>query len=393
MDLSQQELPLTAYFTSGNKETRPRTCSSKKRKSAEDSQSGAGLSKRGRSDVESSMQKLSKQTARQPKARVKTTQLPTPSTSTRKPVPSTRGVSRLEVAVGRTRSAATGAIDAFVRGKPIIMNEIDLTQADSEVTPSKALPKSCEGKEKDTTDVTVTHSLPTPSSSNRQKRLTGVSPPHEGEAAQGLTDVGLPTPVTGLRRVHVSESLHGIEEQSPSTGPSRHRHRPSRLSLVSTRAPNPSLPQVVPSPVKFPAQPTEGLSRSRLNSDGSDPSDLHEQDNPFVSPVVQGRSTHSSGPKKPCVPSTTEILPLPSETLDTHPPSIPEIPSNPVPSSQSQYLLHIDATPKHKRVSRRVEMVPSSQTQEENELTKSMPLPFIPAFAVPKPSVREFPGT
>ncbi|KIL00299.1 hypothetical protein PAXRUDRAFT_287538 [Paxillus rubicundulus Ve08.2h10] len=380
MDLSQQELPLTAYFTSGNKETRPRTCSSKKRTSIEDSLSGVRPLKRGRSDVKSSTQKSPKKIAHQSKPHVKTTQLPTPATATRKSVFSTRDVSCLEGAVKRRRPATARAVEAFLRGKSIVTNDIDLTLAGSEITPSKALPKSCEGKEKDTTDVTHTHSLPTPTFSNRQKRLTGVSPLHEREAIQvrqvsGLTDYDLPTPMTGLRRVHVSESLHGIQEQSPSTGPSRHQYQPSGLSPVSTRS------------------PTEGISGSRLNSHRSDPSHLHEQDNPFASPVIQGQSAHSSAPQKSFVSSITKILPLPSQTFDAHPLSLSDIPSNPVPSSQSQYLLHIDATPKRKRVSRRVETVPSSQTQEENDLTKSMPSPFIHAFAVPKSSVREFPET
>ncbi|KAF9222050.1 hypothetical protein BS17DRAFT_809726 [Gyrodon lividus] len=376
MDLSQQELPLTAYFTAEHKETRPRTYSSKKRKFAGDLQSTVVPSKRGRSDAESFTQNSSKKTAaHQPKARVKTTQLPTPAASSRKHVPSTHGVPRLQGAFANARPASTGATETFVKEKFLILDGIDLTQAESDATPSRALPKLCGGDEKDITEVTVADSLATPSSSNRPKRLTRAGPSHDCELApvyqfSTLTDTGSPTPRTGLRRAHASEPINNVGVQAPFTGPSRHRYQPSRLSRVST-----SSPQVVPSSVKFPVQPTDGLSRS---SASSEPSHLHEEDDLFASPVERGPSIHLSTPKEPRVTFTATLLSLPSKNPDTHPPNIP---ANTVPSSQSQYLLHIDATPKRKRVSRRVELIPSSQTQEESELTESIPPPLIPASA------------
>ncbi|KAF9247126.1 hypothetical protein BU15DRAFT_69966 [Melanogaster broomeanus] len=323
------------------------------------------------------MQDSKKTAPHQSRARVKTTQLLTPATSARQRAPSTRNIRHVEGPFGKTHPA--GAIQAFVQEEPIVFNEIDLIKAASKATPLKVFSTHCEESEREMVEAAAAQSLATPSSSNRPRRLTRVGLPRERELhrvhqSSRLSDTGLPTPVTGLRKTHV------VEEQSPSTDSSRLHQQPS---AVSGSSPSPGSPQRVLSLVNFSAQSTEGITNSRVHSDSPDP--LHHEDNPFAPPVEQGPSMHRSAPKGSHVTSL-------ANQLSPHPPKVLNIPVNPVPSSQSQYLLHIDATPKHKRISRRADLVPSSQTQEESELTKSVPPLLIPASAMRKLSVGESHG-
>ncbi|KIJ70477.1 hypothetical protein HYDPIDRAFT_164501 [Hydnomerulius pinastri MD-312] len=384
MDLSQQELPLTSYFTRGKKETKPVTYSSKKRKQAEDADSG-GSSKKGKTDAG----KAAKKSTSGPKAHVKSAQLPTPSTSARKHVPSSRGVQG--VLAKAQFPPSTTEKSSFAK-KQANDEPIDLTQTETEDTPSKVPPKRRAGKEKGKApvdEVIAMQSLATPASSNLAKRRTRVT--SFGEAvvptrqSLRLAEAALPTPETGLRRVSASAS--GMAEATPSAGPSRRRHQPSRLSIVSTHPSSPSSLTVL-SPVRFTAASADSVSRSRVNSGDSAGSHVHDEEDPFTSPVEYGAaSSKPSGESETF--GTTRQPTAESHTLDATPVHIPDVPMNPVPSSQSQYLLHPDATPKRKRVARRVEVVHSSQTQEERELTESMPPPLIPPSAMRKLSVGE----
>ena len=343
MDLSQQELPLTAYFTRSSKEARSRALPHKKDKPTEDSdsQSVARSSKRRKSNVQCSIANPLASSAGQSKPRL---QLPTPATSARKRM---RG-GRLELP-GKTQLAST-ALSSSVEQNAILPSEKDFAQLEFGPTPSK-LPQSSRESAEDAILGLTGIPLATPSTDRRKttKPIDAESPPSPRDSH--LTETGIATPRTLSRRIF--EPLRGIHDHSPFAR--SNRHLPSLPDQASPRLPDSGVSRAVLPHIQHPAR-TAGLPCSPVDLDFSDPFYAREKNGVFVPP--DGISV----PLKQC--------PIQSERLTSDGYAIPMIP---IPSSQSQYLLHPDATPKRKRFSRHVESVISSQTQEERELMLSTP--------------------
>ena len=298
MDLSQQELPLTAYFLRGSKESRPRVVARKKEKPSEEAtQSVTRSSKRKRNDARCFPANPPSSSVDQSKSRPTTPQLPTPAGSARKRV---RGGS-LEELSEKSQLTSAGVSLSSVEHDVVRSSEKEIVRLEFGPTPSRPLRQGA----RHMVPALSATSLATPSTGQRK---TTTPADLESLPVHRLSDrmkTGIPTPQTSSRRV--SDPTHRID------------HSP----LVHSNRPLPSRP----------------------NNNASVPSD----DTPV----------------------------LPSKTMDGRPSDGYSIPSLPVPSSQSQYLLHHDATPKRKRHLHCTQHVVSSQTQEERELTLSSTLkPF-----------------
>lgn len=335
MDLSQQELPLTAYFTRGSG-AKSDAVPCKKEKPTQDSQSVARSSKRSRNNVQCTT--ASPLTKSDP--RLATLQLPTPATSARKRM----RYGRLEDLPSKTRPPSTGVLLSSVEQNPVLSSENDLAQLEFEPTPSKSTLSSRRDAEDAVSDSPL---LATPST-NRRK----IAKPVDIESPLGPrlfshSETGIEIPQTSSRR---AEPMHGIDDHSPLAR--SNFHLPSKSSQVPPRLPG----QGVSHAVQLLTCSTTGFPCPPVDSGCSDP--FYEKNN-----ILVLRDGASALPKQYFIQS---------ETLDSQPSDGHAIPVIPVPSSQSQYLLHLDATPKRKRCSRHIEHVISSQTQEERELTLSM---------------------
>lgn len=353
MDLSQQELPLTAYFTRGSKEARSRPVPYKP---TEDSQSVPRPSKRRKSNVQCSTASPLSSSAGQSKPRPTALQLPTPATSARKRM---RG-GRLEELPGKTQLISTGILLSSVEQNPILPSEKDLAQLEFRPIPSKSTQSLRKGAEDAVPEPPLTP-LAMPSTDRRKttRPIDIKFPP--GPELSGHTDIGIATPRTSSRRV--AKPVHSNDDRSPLAR--SNCHLPSESSQGSPRLPDQGDFRAVLPHVQLLARSTTGLPSSPVDLGCSDPFHAREKNSVFVP-----RDGASAPPKQYFIQS---------ETLDGQPPEGHVIPMIPVPSSQSQYLLHLDATPKRKRCSRYIEPVISSQTQEERELT--LPVSHKPAAA------------
>lgn len=360
MDLSQQELPLTAYFTRGSKEARSRAVPYKKDKPTEDtdSQSVTRSSKRRKSNAQCSTASPLGSSVGQSKSRPTSLQLPTPATSARKRMRS----SRLELP-GKAQLTSSGALSSSVEQNAILPSEKDLAQLEFGPTPSKLkLPQSSPEGAEDTIPELSSIPLPTPSTDRRKttKPIDVEFPP--GPRHSDYAGTGIATPRSSSRRIF--EPVHGIHDHTPLAR--SNCHLPSLPSQASPRLPDSGVSHPVLPHVQHSARSTAGLPCFPVDLDFSDPFYAREKNGVFVP-----RNGVFVPPKQYLMQSGG----LDGQASDGHP-----IPMIPVPSSQSQYLLHLDATPKRKRFSRRTERVISSQTQEERELT--LPSPHKPAAVV-----------
>ncbi|KAG8218822.1 hypothetical protein J3R82DRAFT_4500 [Butyriboletus roseoflavus] len=324
MDLSQQELPLTAYFTRGSKEARSRAVSHKKNEPTDDSQSVARSSKRKRTNVQCSTASPLSSSVGRSKLGPNALQLPTPAASARKRV-------RGEVKQNATLSCSK-----------------DLAQLEFGPTSSK-LPQSSRKGAEDANPELPSTPLAMPSTDRRKttKHIDVESLP--APRLSNHTMIGIATPRTSSRGV--AEPVRGIDDCSPLAR--SNSHLPSKSDQVSPGVSHAVLPHV-----QLLARSTAALPCSPVDLGHSDPFRAREQNSVFVP-----RDGVSAPSKQHFIRSET----LDGQSSDGH-----VIPMMPVPSSQSQYLLHLDATPKRKRCSRHIEHVISSQTQEERELTLSM---------------------
>ena len=250
-----------------------------------------------------------------------TLQLPTPATSARKRV-------RSELKRNVTPS-----------------REKDLAQLEFVPTSSKLPQPSRKGAKDAISGLPSTP--PAMSSTDRRKTTKPIdveSPPASRPSNHAV--IGIATPQTSSRGV--PEPMRGFDDHYPLARSNCH------LSSKSDQA-SPVVSHAVLPHVQFLARSMTAPPCSPVDSGCSDPFDARENNSVFVPP------NGVSAPSKQCLDTSD------GQSSDSH-----VIPMIPVPSSQSQYLLHPDATPKRERCSRRIEHVISSQTQEERELTLSM---------------------
>ena len=318
MDLSQQELPLTAYFSKNTSQKRKNTA-------------GERSSKRLKAgDVQSTPSLLT----RRAKPRVNATQLQTPAPSTRKHGLRT-GIRSVEDASPRPP----------VHRKPC---EIDLTLSDSD----KALAETpWQASQEDGEMISAPHPLATPSSSNEvpQKEVVDAN-----RRLLQTSHTCLPTPSTTVRKLIAPKPTHPSPEDSPTAV----RSRPSKLNIASAVSHTSPVPFVKP------------VSHYNTTINNSDTAKFYDDNNPFALPVN----------KQPPAPHANRHQGAPVELTATKSTfDIPAVDGGPhatsfqiVPSSQSQYLLPLEATPTRNRINRHDDIVPGSQTQEEGEISIGM---------------------
>ncbi|KAG6378893.1 hypothetical protein JVT61DRAFT_13175 [Boletus reticuloceps] len=294
MDLSQQELPLTAYFTRGSQEARSRSMTYKKKKKkqkeeeeekpAEDSV--ARCSKRRKSDVQHSTASPPGCSAGQSESRKTILQLPTPATSTRK----RKRNGHLEVPA-KTRAAAAGTVLSSVEQSAIPQNEEDLSQLEFGPTPSKLPQVSRNGAVP----------LATSSTDRRRTKSTGIEL-HPGSR-------------------HPNRGETGVDCSPLARSECR---LPSNPTPASPRPLDSEVPRALLPHVQHSARPTAGRSSLPVDLDCPDPFYAREKNSSFV------RRDGAFAPPKQCS--------VQSKTLDGQPSDGHALPMIPIPSSQSQYL-------------------------------------------------------
>ena len=214
---------------------------------------------------------------------------------------------------------------------------------------------------KNDTRRSVPHGLPTPTTSVR-RRTRGARTkelPHSTDVLSPVVlssdnDSASPTPST-LPRSPCTGAIAGLSGTSlatPSAGRQKTTNPTERESLSNH----------VNAGIATPQTPSRRVSEHRIDCSPLAPS---------TRPLPSKQNSTSRG--------STFVLPL--KRADGEPSK--GLPMFPVSSSQSQYLLPIDATPKRKQRPQRIEHVISSQSQEERELALSSSLRLVTLFGLP----------
>ncbi|KAG0702338.1 hypothetical protein DFH29DRAFT_921932 [Suillus ampliporus] len=364
MDLSQQELPITAYFARGKKDKKEAELT-KKRKLTAVADDRGGPAKREKRAVVSPNARTSVQgSAKQAKKPRKQTKLPI----LKSPVAST--FSR------RERALPPGPFDDVVvtdssPERPVASNSRSTKANSNAVSHKLTTPRFSMDKGLLHLASTAQQSLATPPPTNQTKKraLTVAStvvvrplPPRNTVTTTMTAIAALPTPETNARKSSNMHAPSGLRTFIGTTSPCRtKRGSDARVS------PSPSLasaPLIMKLPVPIdneldthPRKNTGGSNGTRQAIDPDDPFTCASRNNevhvvhaiPVSSPVSPSKELHST-------PAFANII----EEL--------------VPSSQSQYLLPLDATPSRKRITKPVsishyEPVPSSQSQSEGAMS------------------------
>lgn len=307
------------------------------------------------------------QSVRRTNSRVNSTHLPTPTTAVRKrpAVPAAQRAGDTSPMPHVNRKAAHQS--SITSKKLIVLCDIDLTLSDSDDNPLEVLPQSKKSdKVLEAQCSPATRSLPTPSSRNVVANMhvknvyTGPTTPASNVRKTALPRISpqcFPTAARGVP-AHKFANIPPLSSVTPSA-----RTLPHVLPLSPTRGRlSKSTSEVFT--VKVSGAPDGPLSSNRTFS-GSHSSDRPDDDNPFDSTVCKDPSA-IHGQRKVYQSPSAESSTVTLDTSDT--PTEINIPVQAVASSQSQYLLSIEATPKRNRSHPCHDFVPGSQTQEEGEL-------------------------
>ncbi|KAH7931277.1 hypothetical protein BV22DRAFT_1115648 [Leucogyrophana mollusca] len=438
LDLTQQELPITSYFSRGKKENRPVVYSSKKKRKRNISGEGGDdarptPTKRGKGsvskDAQPPVENVSEVVGGLAVARsgALRTGLGTPSgepsrkqrRSPRDPAPQTffgrKG--------GRTSATSEGSQSASKLHDAAVDDILDLTKSDDDEglsisrekeTPARGASKSQTGKPIPGRLASTTQSLATPPPTNQPKKRASIASrlndtpsiaPFTARRSPRPARVCLPTPETTVRKPPFTHklSLLGASGSSPDEA-----SPPSEFdALIPPLSLNPTSINDGLSAMEFSGTNSGSVAddeRSPSQVAGVGPRADESEENPFISLAAEVREAHVTDPSG-LSPATVTLGT--AEEARRHPssasPSTEEHHDFSQPpfvlSSQSQYLLGLDATPRRKRTSifpsptrgdlmspsRRSGAVPSSQTQEEREMFMSMPPPLIPAGLIGRP--------
>lgn len=331
MDLSQQELPITAYFTPGNKDNKRNPTKKRKLAATADTRRGdkrAVVAPNVRTSVHDS--------AKRPKKSGEQTTLPI----LKPPIATTSSRRESMLLADDIVTVAERSIAGSSRSPKANPNT---------VSHRISVPASSKGKSLAYLASAAAQSLATPPPTNPSKK----QPAAVTAIASGIA--ALPTPETTVRKLGNVHAPSGLRTFDGVTSPCRTKrianiHVPSSPPLAST-----------PLMMKFPvSMDDDSDTHSRKHSGLSNGArQAIDPDDPF---------TCGSRDKEVHVVTPVASPVLPSKVLQSAPASS-NIIEDLVPSSQSQYLLPVDATPSRKRISKPVRTsyskpVPSSQSQE-----------------------------
>ncbi|KAG1756016.1 hypothetical protein EDB19DRAFT_1664172 [Suillus lakei] len=359
MDLSQLELPITAYFTR-NKKDKNEAELTKKRKHSAAADDRGGPAKRERRAVVSAVVRTGAQgSAKQAKKTRKQTKLPTSEPL----VASTS--SRRERALPPGPSHDVVVIDSSPE-RPVASNSRSAKGSSNTVSHIIPAPSFSRAKGPVHLASVAEQSLATPPPTNQTKKrtLTVAStavvrtlPPRTTVTTITSAIASLPTPETNMRKPSNMHAPSGLRTFIGATSPCRTKHgSDTHVSLSPSPASTPLIKKLaVPIDTDLDTHPRKHTGGSNGTHQAIDP------DDPFACASRDNEVVHATTASSP------ELL---LKDLQSAPAIIEEL----VPSSQSQYLLALDATPSRKRMAKPVsisnyEPVPSSQSQEEGAMS------------------------
>ncbi|OAX39152.1 hypothetical protein K503DRAFT_799867 [Rhizopogon vinicolor AM-OR11-026] len=349
MDLSQQELPITAYFLRGNKSNKVSKLANKRKLSSAADARTAPAKREKRAvvspDVRTTAQGNAKRAKKKTGKQIKLPVLKSPIASTssrRERVSLSDDIVILDSPP--ERSVAGSSSSSKVNSNTISYGIF--------------VPGSSKGKGLTHLANTAAQSLATPPPTNPSKKrpvdITALKPLPQRTTVTAIAPriAALPTPETTLRKLGNIHAPSGLRTFIGTTSPCRTKHVSDALS-------SPSLASA-PLMMKFPVSMDDNLgTHSRKHSGFSNEVQAVDPDDPFTC-GSRDKELHVA------TPVTSPVLPSKDlQYTSTYPDIIEEL----VPSSQSQYLLPVDATPSRKRIlkpmrTRDYEPVPSSQSQE-----------------------------
>lgn len=359
MDLSQLELPITAYFTRNKKDKKGAELITKKRKLSAASDDRGGPAKRERqAAVSTDACKGAQGSARQ----VKISKKQIKSSTSKPPVASTSSWRERAIPPGPSHDVAVinSSPERPVAGSSRSAKGASITISHRSNAPSFSRIKEPVGLASAPEQSLVT---PPPTNQTKKRSLTTANtavvqplPPRTAPTTTIPAIVSLPTPETNVRKPSNIHAPSGLRIFIGATSPCRTKygsdpHIPSSPSPASA----PLIKKLtVPIDTDRDAQPREHMGGSNETNQAIDP------DDPFTCASIDNEVVHAT-------PASSSDLPF--RDIQSAPAIIEEL----VPSSQSQYLLALDATPSHKRIAKPVsinyESIPSSQSQEEGVLS------------------------
>ncbi|KAH7916671.1 hypothetical protein BJ138DRAFT_1138924 [Hygrophoropsis aurantiaca] len=430
LDITQQELPITSYFTLGKKDDRPIGALSKKRKcetSAEEAERGAkhrqpNATKKGKQSVLNTWQearKVSKASKALPGSSAGRSKL----SKTRKDASPASCGTGLQKFFGNQVSSRPSRLSGSHRRVSIDADVLDLTVDDdppessrrTRETPVRPPSRTSSTKVAAGNDNFPVQSLATPPPTNQPKKRSSttsnlpVTRSNESTRRSArLAAVGLPTPDTTVRKPGFSYKpcmMDPSSSSSPLAGGSR-QPAEDEISIPPLLL-NTALSKVDLSTMELLSSSNSGsiaddersqtpivATTSRTcDSEDRNPFISADAEDPFIAPGVEigqsiSETSDSSSVLRPEVESSDRLSPVLQPVEEDR-----ELSQAPfILSSQSQYLLGVDVTPRRKRTmtfwsptrggimspSRRYGAIPSSQTQEEGEMSMAMPPPPIP---------------
>ncbi|KAG2043156.1 hypothetical protein BDR03DRAFT_943004 [Suillus americanus] len=355
MDLSQLELPITAYFARNKKDKKEGELTKKRKLSAAADERG-GSAKRATvfTDARTGSQGSAKQ-AKKTKKQINIL-------ASNPPVASTS--SRRERALPPRPSHDVVVIDSSPE-RPVAGNSRSMKGISNTASHRMNVPSFPKIKGSVRLAIAPEQSLATPPPTNQSKKRTLAAA--STAVVQSLPTrttpttiipaiVSLPTPETNVRKSSNMHAPSGLRTFVGATSPCRTKHGSDpRISSSPSPASAPLIKKLtVPIDTDKDTQPWEHAGGSNGTEQAIDP------DDPFTCASRRNEVVHATPASSPD---------LPFKDLQSASTIIEEL----VPSSQSQYLLALDATPSHKRIAKPVsinyEPIPSSQSQEEGTMS------------------------
>ncbi|KAG1857169.1 hypothetical protein C8R48DRAFT_278560 [Suillus tomentosus] len=351
MDLSQLELPITSYFARNKKDKRGAEPAKKRKLSAAaDDRGGPGKRER-RAAVSADARKGPRGSAKQTKTTKKqikfpTSKSPVASTSSRRERASPPGPSHDVVVIGSSPERPVAGSSHSVKSTSNTVSHRINAPVHLASAPEQSLatpPPTNQTKKRTLTVSTAVVQLLSP-----RATPTTIIP--------AITS--LPTPETNVRKPSNIHAPSGLRTVVGATSPRRAKNG-SDPRIPSSLSPG-SAPLIKKLTVPI---DTDRDVQSRKHVDGfNGTKQAIDSDDPFICASRDNEVVHA-------IPASSPDLSF--KNLQSAPAIIEEL----VPSSQSQYLLALDATPSRKRIARPVsinyEPIPSSQSQEEGVMSMS----------------------
>lgn len=359
MDLSQLELPITSYFARNKKDKREAEPAKKRKLSAAADERGGPGKRERRAAVSADARKGPRGSAKQTKTTKKqikfpTSKSPVASTSSRRERASPPRPSHDVVVIGSSPERPVADSSHSVKSTSNTVSHRINASSFLRINAPVHLASAPE------------QSLATPPPTNQTKKRTltvstavvQLLSPRATPTTIIPAITSLPTPETNVRKPSNIHAPSGLRTFVDATSPRRAKNGsdpriPSSLSPASA-------PLIKKLTVSI---DTDRDVQSRKHADGfNGTKQAIDSDDPFICASRDNEVVHA-------IPASSPNLPF--KDLQSAPAIIEEL----VPSSQSQYLLALDATPSRKRIARPVlinyEPIPSSQSQEEGVMSMS----------------------